>query len=149
MDAAQRQMNDYRQIRLNEKSYRRLLPQDTQRFHLESFKWLSLALPPKYHTEPVVVVTHHAPSSLSVRWFNDQRGNLVDLDASYASNLENLMLQGNINLWVHGHTHRAQDYHIGATRVLCNPRGYPDEDSGWDPELVVEVQRLRKTAWVG
>ena len=87
--------------------------------------------------------------SLSVRWFNDQRGDLADLDASFASNLENLMLRGNINLWIHGHTHRAQDYYIGATRVLCNPRGYPEEDSGWNPALVVEVQRLRKTAWAG
>jgi predicted phosphodiesterase len=149
MDAAQRQMNDYRQIRLSNQSYRRLQPQDTQRFHLESYKWLCESLPPKSHNGPVVVVSHHAPSSLSVRWFNDKRGDLTDLDASYASNLENLMLRGHINLWVHGHTHRAQDYHIGETRVLCNPRGYPDEDSGWDPEIMVEVQQFRKTAWAG
>ena len=139
MNAAQRQMNDYRQIRLSTKGYRHLTPQDTQQFHLESFKWLSETLPPKHYSIPVVVVTHHAPSSQSVRWFNDKRGDLTDLDASFASNLENLMLQGHINLWVHGHTHRAQDYTIGKTRVLCNPRGYPGESTGWDPGLVVEV----------
>ena len=116
-------MNDCRQIRLSDHNYRRLLPQDTQRFHLESYRWLCEALSPKHSTTPVVAVSHHAPSSLSVRWFNDKRGDLVDLDAAYASNLENLMLRGHIDLWVHGHTHRAQNYHIGDTRVLCNPRG--------------------------
>jgi predicted phosphodiesterase len=139
MSAAQLQVNDYKEIRMSSQGYRHLTPQDTQRFHLEAYKWLSETLPPRYHNGPVVVVSHHAPSSQSVRWFNDQRGDLADLDASFASNLENLMLQGHINLWLHGHTHRAQNYTIGKTRVLCNPRGYPGEKSGWNPDLVVEV----------
>jgi hypothetical protein len=42
-------------------------------------------------------------------------------------------------LWIHGHLHRADDYVIGSTRVLCNPRGYPDESTGFVPDLVVEV----------
>jgi hypothetical protein len=40
----------------------------------------------------------------------------------------------------HGHTHFSVDYPIGATRVLANTRGYPDETAtGFDPALVVEV----------
>ena len=139
MEAAKHQMNDYQLIRLSDQNYRKLQPFDTQKFHLDAYRWLSAALPSKAHQSPVVVVTHHAPSSQSVRWVNDRRGDLSCLNASFASNLENLMLRGNINLWVHGHTHRAQDYHIGETRVLCNPKGYPDEKTRWNPGLIVEV----------
>lgn len=32
-------------------------------------------------------------------------------------------------LWVHGHTHEAFDYRIGNTRVIVNPRAYPNEVS--------------------
>ena len=42
-------------------------------------------------------------------------------------------------LWVHGHTHDSCDYQVGVTRVVCNPRGYEDENKRFDPELVVTV----------
>ncbi len=42
-------------------------------------------------------------------------------------------------LWVHGHTHDSCDYHVGATRVVCNPKGYEYENKAFDPELVVRV----------
>jgi hypothetical protein len=36
--------------------------------------------------------------------------------------------------------HRAADYMLESTRVVCNPRGYPDEPStGFDPGLVITV----------
>jgi Icc-related predicted phosphoesterase len=46
-------------------------------------------------------------------------------------------------LWVHGHTHEAFDYRINDTRVIVNPRAYPNEVSStalefaWD--RVIEV----------
>ena len=45
-------------------------------------------------------------------------------------------------LWVHGHTHDSADYTIGATRVLCNPRGYSGVELNprFDPNLLVEVE---------
>ena len=50
-------------------------------------------------------------------------------------------------LWIHGHIHKNQDYTIGGTRVVCNPRGYPmsfhpnapRENPDFDPQLVIEV----------
>jgi hypothetical protein len=45
------------------------------------------------------------------------------------------------NGWVHGHTHHQRDYMLGRARVVCNPRGYPEETGeSFDPALVVEVQ---------
>jgi hypothetical protein len=44
-----------------------------------------------------------------------------------------------ICLWTHGHTHEDFDYHIGSTRVVCNPRGYVGYEARadtWQPKLV-------------
>jgi Icc-related predicted phosphoesterase len=44
-------------------------------------------------------------------------------------------------LWVHGHIHHRADYRLGSTRVVCNPRGYPEEPGeGFDPQKVVELE---------
>ena len=32
--------------------------------------------------------------------------------------------------------------HIGATRILCNPHGYHDENPGFDPRLTVKLKTL-------
>jgi len=37
---------------------------------------------------------------------------------------EDILRKQSPRLWVHGHTHDSVDYHLGATRVLCNPLGY-------------------------
>jgi len=70
----------------------------------------------------VVVITHHAPSRLSVheKYSYDtlMNGNFyTPLDEFIESNPQ-------IQLWVHGHMHDPFDYTVGSTRVVCNPRGY-------------------------
>jgi hypothetical protein len=42
---------------------------------------------------------------------------------------------------IHGHLHRPADYLIGDTRIISNPRGYPDEikDTSFDPALVLDL----------
>lgn len=112
-----------------------LAPQDTLRLHQHSRDWLARELA-KPHDGPTVVVTHHAPSihSIAPRFCDDLAS------AAYASNLEPLIEQYQPAAWIHGHTHVAVDYHIGATRIVANPRGYPGETYvGYRPRLVVEV----------
>ena len=104
-------------------------------FHRSSIE-RDLVMP---HAGPTVVVTHHAPSIRSIH-----PGDRTDVSAAaYASDLEDLMLRHRPALWVHGHIHHASDYMVGATRVVCNPRGYQSADwserTGWDERLVVEV----------
>jgi hypothetical protein len=59
----------------------------------------------------------------------------------YASPLDSLLGSSGAVLWIH--VHDAVDYVIGSTRVVANPRGYPEEtgrESGpfrWD--LIVEL----------
>jgi Icc-related predicted phosphoesterase len=71
-----------------------------------------------------VVVTHHAPSEKSIHMKYERNRN----NPAYASRLENFMLDLDVPLWVHGHTHDSSDYMIGDTRIVCNPRGYHGEE---------------------
>lgn len=67
-----------------------------------------------------VVVTHHAPSIQSVHPMFDGQ----TLNHGYFSNLETMVEDLAPSHWVHGHMHHRNDYMIGNTRVITNPRGY-------------------------
>ena len=80
---------------------------------------------------PTVVVTHHAPAAASLR---RRRPDHVPTTAS-VTRLEGLIAEHGPTLWVHGHTHWNCDYRLGATRILANQRGEP-ENAEFRPLLV-------------
>lgn len=127
-------MNDYRKIRI-QPEFRQLRPGDTAAIFRRSLKWLANQLK-KYHEKKIIMISHHAPSRKSLpQAFQDQ-----EIGAAFASDLEEFIKASNISCWIHGHLHQFQDYYIGNTRVICNPRGYPTEDrSGFIPDLVMTV----------
>lgn len=83
-----------------------------------------------------IVITHHLPSALSVPVeYRDS-----PLNCFFVSDETALIAERRPALWIHGHTHGPCDYYLGATRIVCNPRGYPSErNTGFNPQLVVEV----------
>jgi predicted phosphodiesterase len=85
--------------------------------------------------ERTIVVTHHAPSTLSLAC----RKAIVDDHAAYASDLDHLAAQA--DLWVHGHTHFPADYRTGPGRVVSNPRGYVGHEPvrKFDPAFVIQL----------
>ena len=135
-ECVRRSLLDYAAIRvLEEGVIRGLSTSDVRLFHLISRNWLTdqLARPDSL---PTVVVTHNAPA----------RGSIADCYAGdpvttgFVVNLEEMIRQFKPRLWIHGHTHHSFDYHIGETRVICNPRGYGDENLPFFmPGLVVEI----------
>lgn len=155
MESAGRSMTDYSSIYVSRRGRSvvndglrsghqgdRLTPRKTLSLHHESRDYLEHELarvpdPLELMNAPAktVVVTHHAPSALSLK---DQQA-VAHLDAAYASNLEHLI--GQADLWIHGHTHIPSDYRVGAGRVISNPRGYVGNGLvlDFDPAFVVEV----------
>lgn len=128
------QMSDYRRIR-KAPDNSPLKPQDSMRMHMASRLWLAEQLRSDGDGK-TVVITHHAPSGRSLPPHSMTR----PLNPAYASDLESLVAASNAALWVHGHIHHCSNYQIGATRVLANPRGYPEEClREFDPGLVVEI----------
>jgi Icc-related predicted phosphoesterase len=134
MQMAEDIMNDYRIIRFSSQN-RVLRARDTVRIHQESVAWLKDELA-RHDPARTVVVTHHAPSPQSEAPYHKTS----PLTPAFASNLDALIHQSRVPLWIHGHTHFNVDYRIGSTRVLTNQRGYPGEPcNGFDPKLVIEL----------
>jgi UDP-2,3-diacylglucosamine pyrophosphatase LpxH len=131
---AQQSMVDYRKIRVSPR-YRKLVPADTALWHARSVRWLREVLAAPFEG-PTVIVTHHAPSLRSVA--PSRAGD--ELSAAYASALDGLVESSGARYWIHGHTHHNVCYEIGATTVLSNQRGYPDEPvAEFDPALVLNL----------
>ena len=86
--------------------------------------------------EVAVVITHHAPTSRSIRpWY---QGNA--LNPAFASHMDAVINRHMPPLWIHGHMHDSIDEALGDTRVLANPGGYTKEENPlFDPALCVEV----------
>lgn len=129
-------MNDYKRVRNSDRGNRRLRPVDTRHKHLISVHALK-----EFFTagdaRSSVIVTHHAPSILSL----PERRRTEDISCAYASHLDALITEHQPQLWIHGHIHHSNDYKIGETRVLSNPRAYPDSpNQGFVPDLVVDVK---------
>lgn len=119
-----------------------LSPKHTAEMHAESTEWLRLRLA---EDMPTVVVTHTAPHELSIHprysggdWLTPAFVN------HYPDMFEERPGHYPPMLWVHGHVHDAFDYIVGKTRVICNPRGYPQHNpnlgrNGFQDDLVVEI----------
>lgn len=120
---------DYRLIGFGD---RRFAPEDGMALCLDQKKWLAQKLAEPFAGD-TVVITHFAPHTGSIApAFTDHPANagfIVPMDA----------LMGKAALWIHGHTHTAFDYEVNGTRVVCNPRGYPEEETGFDPRCVVSL----------
>jgi Icc-related predicted phosphoesterase len=134
MDEAAKMMRDYKRIKYAKQPYQKYKPIHSFRQHQESRRFLTTELA-NSGDKATVVVTHHAPSIRSIP--SGDRGD--PMMSAYASSLEPLILDTQPDVWIHGHVHKRNDYRIGNTMILSNPRGYPSENTGFDPGLVVEI----------
>lgn len=119
-------MNDYRAVTMQSNgNYFKLNPERTYREHQLTLDYIKAVLTNNRLKEtplPVVVVTHHAPSKLSIK---PEYAHDTLMNGGYSSDLSELMLDHpEILVWTHGHTHDDFKYSVGETTVLCNPRGY-------------------------
>ena len=112
-------MSDFKIIKNDQNGYRNLHPDDVIVRHSKSLEFIKNTI--VNTSKKIVVVTHHAPSDMSVA--DCYKGDIL-MNGAYRSNLEDFIMDSNINLWCHGHTHFSFDYMLGNTRVVCNPRGY-------------------------
>ena len=145
LHAVRDMMMDYRMIKNDEKGFTNLKPTDTVLRHRETLQYIKMIVD-EHKDKRCVVVGHHTPSFQSC---HEQYRSEHLMNGAYHSDLSEVILdRPQIKLWTHGHTHNAFDYIIGNTRVVCNPRGYQSvkadgtdwgEDTGFDPNLVIEV----------
>ncbi len=139
MNEAGQRMNDYKHIRngdSNNPNIRALTPLDTISDHQAAKEFIFSEIVAHHAAgRKTVVLTHHLPSSLSVS--DMYKGN--SLNGAFVSELFEDIRDTQPNIWAHGHTHSTCEYHIGDTYVLCNPRGYHDENKDFNPTLTIEI----------
>ena len=131
MDRAMLSMNDYQCIRVGD---RNLSPYDVLYTFDEAIAFLNNALHDSSGKK--VVITHHAPSYQSL---NKNYG--TSNPGVYASDLSHLIEYHSPEIWAHGHIHESNDYMIGRTRIVSNPRGYYDYEvnPNFNPFFTFEV----------
>lgn len=117
-------MSDFTIIKNDKNNYRNINPDDVIYRHTKSLEFIKATI--ANTSKKTVVVTHHAPSELSIA---DHYKNQYMLNGAYRSNLEEVIMDSNIALWCHGHMHDMFDYMLGNTRVVCNPRGYHNHEA--------------------
>lgn len=164
MEIAAEGMTDFSTIHVNAKGLRntprsvcdggasrrtgdRLTPEQVLQMHLASRRFIEQQLALQTTSEngdktwaKTVVVTHHAPSGLSLHAAEATSA----LSVAYASPLDDLVARS--DLWLHGHVHAIRDYQIGANqggRVVVNARGYKDHcgstGNAFDPFRIIEI----------
>ena len=118
-------MNDYKHITGDNNHSQPIRPAALLFEHNRSVAWLRESMA-REHDGPTVVVSHHAPSPRSVQAKHVGEA----YTPCYASDLEWLMVEGRPDVWIHGHIHCHQDYQVGDTRVVANPRGWVSKQMG-------------------
>lgn len=138
IEIAKRFMRDYKQIYAGDELFS---PEVSIQIHNKQRAWLKNALIEAHKLgKKTIVMSHHSVSPLSV----SEKYATLPSNAAFVSDLSAWMSEAWApRLWVHGHTHEAFDYQIDKTRVIVNPRAYPNEVSStgiafaWDK--VIEV----------
>jgi len=139
IEAARKLNPDYQLIRCGA---RLLAPEDAIALCAKHRAWLEAKLEETF-LGATVVITHFAPHPRSIApvYLNHPA------NSGFVLNLEDLM--GRAALWIHGHTHTYFDYRVRGTRVVCNPRGYPGEPTGFRPNWVVELDASKHSPKFG
>lgn len=94
--------------------------------HHNSVIWLKNTLNSlNFNNKPIIVCSHHIPSynCISKKYLDHP------MNCGYASKLDYIMKKYPIKYWFCGHSHYSIDKTIFNTRVLSNPRGYPENNN--------------------
>ncbi|MEH2567138.1 metallophosphoesterase [Bradyrhizobium sp. AZCC 2289] len=135
MNACAKTMNDHRLIGWQKQPWLRFRPQEAALLHHQSKALLAetLAVP---FAGSTVVISHHAVhwNSIHPRFRSDP------VTGAFLSDQSALIERYQPTLWVHGHVHNSADYHVGTSRIVCNPHGYGSENPDFNAALVVELK---------
>jgi Icc-related predicted phosphoesterase len=134
---AKRKMEDFKSIKIaiNEQ-VRNLQPEDTINMHRQSVSFIEKSI--EFNKgKRIVVVTHHSPSNNSTPPV--YKGDY--LSPAFSSELDSLVADENILMWIHGHTHHCVDYFLEKTRIVSNQRGYKPFETilNFSENFIVEI----------
>jgi predicted phosphohydrolase len=132
--AIQQQLSDFSVIKNKGRVF---APDDYNQIHNSCLHYLKQEIL-ENNCEQTIVVTHHVPTMLN--YPEKYKGSF--LNAAFAVELYDLIVDSNIDFWVFGHHHQNScDFNIGKTRLLSCQLGYVElnEHMGFSGSKVVSV----------
>jgi len=134
----ERCISDYRYIMKQNSDNTELIPytiEDTNTIHDDHVNFLREEIEKaKQNSEPVIVFTHHAPST-RYGCNHPEEPSFLSFSCSELSEF----FGPPVKAWCYGHTHWFKDLTIKGTRVVSNPKGYVYEHMMYDSSFVVSV----------
>lgn len=107
---------------------------DTNAWHAHDVAWLRRELQrATADGKRAIVLTHFAPleRGTSHPRYEQARDPIVQsLNHAFRTDLRTLITEHQPHTWAFGHTHWCCTLNVGATRVVSEPLGYPDESVG-------------------
>jgi predicted phosphodiesterase len=134
-------MQDYRAIRTAPKT--RFTIDDMLERHVTDKAAILDALRTP-HDGPSMVMTHHIPvRELIAPWRTIGGDHKLAMINGFVCDLWDEIKEYDIHTWICGHSHETQSWtgegNYGPIRFVMNQRGYPGEETEFDPAFVVEV----------
>ena len=87
----------------------------------------------KEDSKKKVVISHFVPTPLAIP--EQYAGDI--LNAYFVSDMTKYL--GFDGLWLFGHTHDSFDLKLGETRLVCNPKGYHNQNKNFNGKLILEI----------
>lgn len=105
--------------------------------HAKERKWLEKEIELcGCEDKQLIVVTHHCPSFTNTCRLEHRGGSEQSL---FCTSMDGL-LKPPVALYVFGHSHYSVDKRLGSgCRLVANQRGYPGENTGFNPEFTVTI----------
>ncbi|MFT3991195.1 MAG: metallophosphoesterase [Luteolibacter sp.] len=128
----QAKMNDFKKIHFRDgTTFRKWKVNDMRKQHVREVEALLAG------GQSDIIVTHHLPHPKGI----SPEHTSSDVNAAYLTDLTEVIHRINAPLWIHGHSHGARNYQVGATRIVNVSRGYPGEETSRFTEIVFEPGR--------
>ena len=133
-------MKDYKFIKYGI-AYQRIRAKHLLSAHIKTKNFIFTNAVKEFPEQKIWVITHHLPTIRSIpeEYLTDKRSKSMYENALYYSDLDAEIKKVQIDFWIHGHTHQFQEYFIGKTLIISNPRGYTGEDTLYNPWYLLEL----------
>ena len=82
----------------------------------------------------VVCVSHNGPLNLPAPKYK-----YSGINTCFYNKWDDLLIEYSPAVWIYGHTHDSNRQNIYGVDLICNPKGYFDENPEFDPKLIVEI----------
>ena len=119
-DTAQHFISDFRVI----KGFK---TQMAKHLYYSDLAWIKRVCE-QHSNKQKLIITHFLPAKECV----DVKYKHSQLNSYFANDLGSWIETLEDAVWLYGHTHECADFHIGTTRMVCNPLGYPQEYNRFD-----------------